>query len=191
MALSDASTLTAIVTAIGLILTIGMFAYQQFKENRFHKFNIYQNLEFASNEIFRFEAAHSEEIASFLKVTKDQHGPNGDIFIIDSYLYQILNLFELAIKYRKENLLDKNVYGSWVIWKYDILESWYFRQCWREIRLNYTKDLRDIFDGSVDGFDPAMNVADRREKFFSHVAKILKCREISKWLGEARYERTD
>ena len=170
------------IAVIAVVVTVGTFGFRAWKETRIMKFNMYQNLEFASNELFRFEAENHAKIDPFMSMNAPDTEPTMTRSVINNYLYQTLNLFEIAAAYRAEKLIEPAVYGSWVIWYYNTLNSWYFRQSWEEIRINYTPTLRNIFDDPVSRFDFQFDEEDRRQRFFEHVAKLMKCEDVGSWL---------
>lgn len=168
----------ASLAGLGLIITIIIFAVQQWKSNKLLKFNIYQNLELEANQVFRFSAEKHNDIYPFMSSERIGTHSGMENFI-DNYFYQTLNLLELAANYRTEKMLDPHVYAGWVEWYYETLESWYFRESWEQIRPHYTKSLRDIFDKPVKTFD-ATRQQKRREIFFKHVSKAINRAEFNR-----------
>ena len=77
-----------------------------------------------------------------------------------NYYFQCLNLFEVCANFRRQGVIKPAVFASWVAWCEDIAKDWYFQSIWwSELRGNYTRDVRDIFDIGVGIFtretDPA------------------------------------
>jgi GNAT superfamily N-acetyltransferase len=88
-----------------------------------------------------------------------------------NYVCQFLNLFEMSVRFRKEKVMPAEVFGSWVIWYYDLFSRPYFYTIWQEVRLNYTCDLRRIADKYFEvasRFDDEMEL---KKHFFSFVAE--------------------
>jgi hypothetical protein len=175
-----------IVTAIGLIITLIFSIVQQRRLVKVEKQQTYQRLELASNEVFRFTADHARVLAPYQAMEPDPsvdfEKPVADNTIAENHIYQTLNLFEMAARLRKEKFFEDEIFASWVIWYYEMLESWYFRHKWPEIRLNYTREMRCVFDEPIRRFHLHANDAARKEHFFTHVAKELKFTLKKKWL---------
>lgn len=192
------------------------------KETR--KIEIYQRLEIESNRVFEFEARHPELVPQ-MKLhlapvrwlgdieVKDEYGKRMDerkiAMIARKYYEMNCNLFEIAARLRIKNLIDGDVFGSWVAWYFDTCTEWGFRALWADLRDNYTKELRDIFDtlcsdlilawdiphmegtlqvasveyGSADVTSDELEL--RRRQFYQHMtAKYNECEFIGDWLGK-------
>lgn len=147
----------------------------------------YTRLELASNEVFRFEAANAAALQPFKASSRPDRplSPEGAL-LAENYYLQQLNLFEIAVRFRRTGAVDKVVFGSWVAWFFEALQSWSFRAAWRDTRLHYTPELRAIFDGPVEMFDPSRDEIDNRRAFFRHVAKTIGCPIIENWISDAR-----
>ncbi|GER05478.1 hypothetical protein JCM17846_31600 [Iodidimonas nitroreducens] len=164
----------------GLFLTLITFIIQTRLANRTRLGEIYQELEVASNEVFRFEAEHADRLAPFLQETPPSETlPASDRLIADNRLFQILNLFEIATRFRRKRFFEPDVYASWVAWQFDLLQNWYFRAVWPTICDNYTSDLRHIFDQPVADHDDDVPFAQQKTDFYLHVAKTLDCLTIA------------
>lgn len=97
---------------------------------------------------------------------------------------QTLNLFEMATRFRKRKIIEPMVFGSWVIWFYDTLIQWGFRDHWPDLRQNYTPELRAVFNKFIAEFDPAEDPNVRKRRFFDHVAQLTRCDIIRSWLKD-------
>lgn len=176
-----------LVTLCGILLAIVTFAIQNRRELAVQKVELYHRLETGSIELFKFEAAHGAILAPFLELTRDPAAPppSADAERIKRKFYeQTMNLFEMAARFRKKNIIEPEVYGSWVIWYYDTLCQWGFREEWPDLRQNYTREARAIFDPFVLAFDPAEDDAVRKRRFFKHLADTTSCRVINRWLDD-------
>jgi GNAT superfamily N-acetyltransferase len=106
--------------------------------------------------------------------------------------FQTLNLFEVCTRFRKNGVIDEEVFASWISWFYDTLDDWYFREQWRGgMRGNYTPDLQTIFDAGVAIFDrfgesdePGID-RQRKRAFYEALGDQLDCDEVRAWLGAA------
>lgn len=168
---------------------------------RVERSNAYFNLEMASSTIFKYEAEHADKIDMFRKVET----PENPKEIIDkstenrlhayNLYFQTLNLFEVYARFRRQKIINSDIFASWIAWFYDTLDDWYFRDQWPDLRQNYTRDVRDIFDRGIKIFneigsrdDKTLDVR-RRIAFYEGVAKIMKCKEIIKWKNELYLEK--
>jgi hypothetical protein len=181
-----AAILGLIVTTLGLMITLIIFLIQQRQLVKVQKRDTYQRLELASNEVFRFAADNAAVLARYDGMKPD---PSIDFektvvenAIADSYIYQTLNLFEMAARFRKDKFFDDEIFGSWVIWYYAVLGSWYFRRTWEETKHNYTSEMRRVFDRPAKQFDQEPDDAKRKRNFFAHVARELNCPLVRTWL---------
>jgi ribosomal protein S18 acetylase RimI-like enzyme len=80
--------------------------------------------------------------------------------------------------------VSPEVFASWVTWFHEILQDWYFRSIWRdELRANYTRDVRNIFDAGVEIYERESDPAMRERAFFGAVAYLFGgCRVVGEWL---------
>jgi hypothetical protein len=175
-----------IIALLSILLTMGIFIFQQFRLVRVQKQQTYQRLELASNELFRFAASNAGVLVRYQPIEKDPSVGLTDIerLVADNHIFQTLNLFEMAARLRQANFFEDEVFGSWVIWYYDLLQSWYFRETWKDIRPNYTTEMRLVFDGPIEKFDPRADEDERKRQFFAHVAKVLRCPRVKSWLDD-------
>jgi hypothetical protein len=184
-----AAILGPVIASIGLIITLVIFMIQQRGLIRVQKRETYQRLELASNDVFRFTASHAAVLARYQTMKRDPSidfaKTVADNTIADNYIYQTLNLFEMAARLRKDRFFEDEVFASWVIWYYELLTHWYFRDKWQEIEPNYTGEMRDVFDKAVRSFDSYDNDARRKREFFAHVARVLRCPDVERWLDRA------
>jgi len=180
------ASISLVITSLGLVITLVLFMVQQRRLVKVQKQQTYQRLELASNEVFRFTASNAGVLVRYQAM---EHDPSIDFekaivenAIADNHIYQTLNLFEMAARLRKEDFFEDEIFVSWVIWYYEMLESWYFRIKWPEVRLNYTTEMRLVFDEPIRKFHLHANDSARGQQFFAHVAKVLKFTLEKKWL---------
>lgn len=185
------------------------------------KIEIYQRLEIKSNRVFEFEARHPQLVPMMKRrlapvkqldalVVQNEYGDRMDArqiaMIARKYYEMNCNLFEIAARLRKLNLIDQDVFGSWVAWYFDTSTEWGFRALWADLRDNYTADLRSIFDplcvalisdwdiahaeGRLETVDE-MGLPDvgsdelerRRGAFYTQISALLDCATIRDWLA--------
>ncbi|MDD5586952.1 MAG: hypothetical protein PHY92_08365, partial [Alphaproteobacteria bacterium] len=108
---------------------------------------LYQTLELASLDLFRFEADHQELIAPFWQedVPPPPQGTAKYIAYIN-YFCQQMNLFEMAVRFRVDGVLDKEVFSSWLEWFYLVAGASDFRRLWDEQKENYVSALKEVFE---------------------------------------------
>lgn len=188
----------ALVALLAFVFTIWSTRNARRDSLRVEKSTAYLALEVASSDIFRYEAENFDRLAPY----RDMFASPGDIkaltasdsenaIIAYNLYFQTLNLFEVCARFRRQEVIEHEVFASWVTWFYDTLDDWFFRNQWPDLRGNYTADVRDIFDLGLKIFSDmpverhhvrgdAMDEARRRE-FFRQVATVMDCEEIEGW----------
>ncbi|MCM8730364.1 hypothetical protein ACFO8O_05205 [Hephaestia sp. GCM10023244] len=175
---------------------------------RVEKSTAYLNLEIASSEVFKYEAEKDAQLRPYRTVDVEpaeraRLAEMPDAKVAYNLYFQTLNLFEICARFRRQGIIEHQVFASWVAWFYDTLDDWYFREMWSDFRTNYTEDVRDIFDlgtaifaghlGSAPANDADEEDRDRlrREAFYDAVAGHMQCTEIGKWLSKTREKATE
>jgi hypothetical protein len=180
-----------LLTVAGLVIGIITFGMQNRRELAVQKIELYHRLETGSIELFKFEAANAARLKPLQELTRDPgfEPPSADdAFIKRKFYEQTMNLFEMAARFRKKKIIEPEVYGSWVIWYYDTLLHWAFREEWPDLRQNYTAELRAVFDRPVAEFDASEDEAARKRRFVRHVADVTRCRFITRLLDTLERE---
>lgn len=145
---------------------------------------IYQQLELASIDLFRFEADHIEYTRPvWEKTTPLPQSGTAERNVVTNYVCQMLNLFEMAVRFRKEKVMPAEVFASWINWIYDLCNSPHFPEIWYEARFNYTKDLREIIDKGVE-YATSNDIIDSKTEFYRFVGEQFKCCQIGLILNE-------
>lgn len=156
---------------------------------------IYQRLELSSVELFRFECLHPAIAGAVwsdepTEVDKFE-GVDVTHFQIKEYFCQILNLFEMAVRFRHENVFEADIFGSWVVWMWEVCEREKFRTKWNDtadpIRWNYLPKLQEIMDAGIfyATEKPAPAGADPRRSFFTYVARATgDDKYLATWLDQ-------
>src|SRR5690606_27046542 len=95
------------------------------------RIEIYQRLEIESNRVFEFEARHPQLVPMMKRRlapvhsldelnVQNEYGDRMDAqqiaMIARKYYEMNCNLFEIAARLRKLDLIDADVFGSWVAW---------------------------------------------------------------------------
>lgn len=178
--MSTDSIIQSLSIIFGFVIFIITHILSKMRDRAVANRETYQILELASIELFRFEANHIEIIRPVWEdsVPVPPEGKAEHIVVID-YVCQILNLFEMAIRFRKEGVVPPQVFGSWVIWFYNLSNAPHFPEIWEEVRWDYTIDLREIINEGVRLKKEKLDEEERREQFFINVSKIFRCKAIS------------
>jgi hypothetical protein len=157
---------------------------------------IYQTLELESVRLFRFECEHPELVARLWYPERPalpetmRYPEEVREFQLREYICQILNLFEMACRFRSQRIFEAEVFKSWVIWMWELCNEKAFQVQWKqkELNLNYVERLREIIDagihfatgcpagaGAADSLaqTPTISPSDRRRAFFRYVGRVL------------------
>ncbi len=185
------------------------------------KIEIYQRLEIESNRVFEFEARHPQLVPMMKRhlapkptlgsiPVQNEYGDRMDerqiAMIARKYYEMNCNLFEIAARLRKHQLIDADVFGSWVAWYFDTASEWGFRALWADLRDNYTADLRAIFESlcidliadwdiphaegelaTIRTFELPDITGDelelRRRRFYAQIGDVFDCDTIRYWMN--------
>jgi GNAT superfamily N-acetyltransferase len=188
-------TIEAAIQSVSIMVAVTTFviahAISRARDRRVANRETYQRLELASIDLFRFEADHIEAIRPIWEVSVPIP-PQGSAehMVAMDYVCQMLNLFEMAIRLRKEKVVPPEVFGSWVIWYYNLANAPHFHTIWDQVMWDYTSDLRYIMNEGVVLAKTETQDGVRRRRFFRHVASGLKCPAIGQWLARVEAERS-
>jgi len=131
---------TAVVTLIIVIVT---FVYNFFSARRIRRQEIYQRLEFASIDLFKFEIQHSKKTWRLYDQNFNLAGMNEQAEReITNHITQLLNLFEMIIELHKNKIVDDEIFCTWLKWIFEIADLKTFQSFWE-------KDLRNHYTGSL------------------------------------------
>ena len=177
----------AVIALLSVIVALGVYIRTERRERRVEKSSAYLNLEVQSSETFRYQADNALVMAAFQLPERPADVPGPDHAgweTTQNFYFQCLNLFEVCSNFRRHAIVSPEVFASWVSWFHEILQDWYFRSIWRaELRANYTRDVRNIFDVGVEIYERESDPARREREFFSAVAYLFGgCRIIGEWL---------
>jgi predicted DNA-binding protein (UPF0278 family) len=59
------------------------------------------------------------------------------------------NLFEMLFEYKNREIVDSQIFLSWMRWLWDVSCSRNFITIWEEIKMNYTVPLRQAIDRGI------------------------------------------
>jgi hypothetical protein len=182
---SEIIAVLAFMLSLGALL-LSCLVYK--REQRVERSAVYLQLETYSSTVFQYEADHATEMAPFrlvdkpTKIAKREYGEK-----VTKQLYlQSLNLFEVASNFRQNGVVDHETYASWIAWFEELVNDWYFREIWTEMRGNYTGVVRSIFDaGCLIYESEAIPAAKRQAAFYRAVAQTIEpggCKFVMSWL---------
>lgn len=150
---------------------------------------IYQTIELASNDLFRFECEQPKLVSALWHretLTKDEAESPVLEYQLRQYICQTLNLFEMTTRFRRQDVVEATVFGSWVIWMWDFCQNPVFARNWtgREadgtkaelepLKPNYVGDLRQTMDRGVAlARDATLSDTEKRRKFFCEIALLV------------------
>lgn len=188
---------------VGIATSVIVHIKQKRKDRKIANRETYLKLELASIDLFRFEADKLEIIRPIWEGSKkrktitvkspdhssnkttDNHivGIKAEDLVRMNYVCQILNLFELSLKFREEKVLPKDVFGSWVAWYYLLINAPGFPEIWEDVKWDYIPDLRKIINEGLKIVGNSSNSSDdeKRSKFYKKVSEIVKCDIVADW----------
>lgn len=177
----------AVIALLSVAVALGVYSRTERRERRIEKSSAYLDLEVQSSETFRYQADNAALMARFHLPERPADVPEQDHAgwqTTLNFYFQCLNLFEVCSNFRRHAIVSPEVFASWVAWFHEILQHWYFRSIWRtELRANYTRDVRNIFDLGVEIFEREPDPARREREFFGAVACLFGgCRVVDGWL---------
>jgi hypothetical protein len=162
---------------------------------------IYQKLEFASVELFRFEASHPELVKAlwFEEPVKLGDNPTAEeklaAYNLEQYVCQLLNLFEMELRFRREGIIPPDVFASWIVWMYEICCLPTFVQLWKEeLEPHYITDFQILINEGIhvgQSDVPYRDSSDepdwqKVQRFYEKVAELVSpdnpCGEVKNWL---------
>ncbi len=200
--LAAAAQMLGVIVAAAMIVVTNAFNARQ--AERTSRQQIYQTLELQAVSLFRFETGRGDLVGQLWVDEADGGTPPKDAiaeYQLSQYICQFLNLFEMAFRFRKEDVVEHQVFGSWVIWMWSLCERAPFRERWKgDMRMNYVPDFRAVIDEGVRLCDdlarlPRKTSAETRrmkadaalEAFFRHMAQALDgCPAVLAWLDDRK-----
>ncbi len=181
------SAASAIIAAFGIAFTFVVGSEQSTRNARQQ---LYQTLEIQSILLFRFESDNHERVQSLWFADEPPKEKTLERFLIKQYICQILNLFEMATRFQIQGVLPRDVFGSWVIWMWELCKCPVFRDFWLgkdDLPFNYVGELRAIITAGVAiakhcHCENCETI--QRQYFFDAVSRELHSPEISNWFDE-------
>ncbi len=121
-----------ILQSLAVLSAMAVFAWQARSRTLDNGKELYQRLEFASIDLFRFEAEHQEQMQMLYdrdQVVDYQKDPI-EFRRLMNHTTSILNLFEMAVEFRRKKITSAEIFATWVPWMYGITKYPNFRRIW-------------------------------------------------------------
>ena len=171
---------------ISLFIALATFiiarAIEKKRDRRIANRDTYQKLELASIDLFRFEATNLDLIRPVWE--KDEPIPaqgTAEFKATSNYVCQMLNLFELAIKFREDKILPPDVFGSWVAWFHDLVTAPGFPVFWEDQKWDYLPQLRNIMNSGLHLIEEEPDEEVMESRFYEYVSHVFKCDVVAGW----------
>lgn len=176
-------TTNDIIQLAGFFAVITIFILQNRLHNRASKREIYQRLELASIDLFRFEIENSE--LTWRLYNEDYEIPSEatrEYREMINHVTQIVNLFEMIVKFRNEKIVNNKIFTSWIAWFWEMTQLKNFVKIWNEINLHYIDELKFIIETGIKS-NGDWNT------YINSINSKYKCKEIKKMLIEKQIEK--
>lgn len=178
-----------ILQIVSLFIAVATFviarAIEKMRDRRTANREIYQKLELASIDLFRFEARNLDLIRPvWEQEAKMPESGTAEFKATTNYVCQMLNLFEIAIKFRQDRILPPDVFGSWVAWFHDLVTAPGFPLFWEDQKWDYLPQLRHIMNAGLKLIAEETDPEVIESKFYQYVSYVLKCDIIRGWTEE-------
>ena len=148
-----------VATALSSIAALITLIVNMVKSRRIAQHKVYQRLEFASIDLFRFEMVNSDKIWRL-------YNPDFDVTIVEkqtkreiaNYVTQLLNLFEMSIELHHSKIVDHKIFCTWLKWIYDTSSYKNFQYLWeKDLKNHYTNYLGELIDFSIETINKGGN----------------------------------
>lgn len=180
--INNAAQILGIVIAAAMIVITNHLNSKQQNATAQHK--IYQTLELQSVQLFQWECEHPQ----FAKMFWFAENPPRDELkrhLLRQYICQTLNLFEMAVRFRRQKIVAPEVFGSWVIWMWEVCRAPVFQKLWGGeggIWTNYVAEFRRIMTRGIEITREPGNEASQRKAFFKFVGELFDCEDVEHWM---------
>ncbi len=175
--------IAAILVATGTFIVAQSF--QRARDRKIARRDVYQKLEFASMDLFRFEADHLDLIRPVWEAGHPiPKKGTAEYTATMNYVCQLLNLFELALKFRQDKTMPADIFGSWVAWFYLLLRAPGFPGIWEDTRWNYLPQLRHLLDGGLKILNTEPDPQVQESRFYEYTSFLLQCAILQQWTAK-------
>jgi MFS family permease len=179
--INNAAQIVGIVIAAAMIVLTNLINSKQQNQTAQHK--IYQTLELQSVQLFQWEIEHPKQVEAFW-YRKSPPRESIRRYLLKQYVCQMLNLFEMAVRFRRQGIIAPEVFGSWVIWMWEVCNAKVFHQLWASddaLWSNYVVEFREVMSKGVLISRGRGNDEQKRKAFFAFVGKALRCEKVLDW----------
>jgi hypothetical protein len=167
-----------VVTILGAPAAVYAWWVSKRRDRHLQRRELYQSLELASLDLFRFEAEHPELVEALW--VEGSLPPDADVtarYTAENYAAQFLNLFEIAVRLRSEGALPEEAFGSWVAWIWSVAGAPGFAALWPSLRPHYVERLRTLMDEALELQDQPGGEA----AFYAAVGRMFECPIVREW----------
>lgn len=159
------------IDVAGFLTLILITVLQHHSTKTVTKREIYQQLELASIDLFRFEFEHSERVWPLYSEDEELPPVNSRKYRdLMNHVTQILNLFEMIVMFRREKIISPAVFASWVAWFWDMTQTKNFVKIWEDNSTNYTRELQFVLNSGIASSD--------WNEFIDRLDKTYRCKHI-------------
>jgi hypothetical protein len=139
-----------LVSLLGAITFAVIFILQLRINRHIAKREIYQKIEFASIDLFRFENQNSDKCWRLYDDEYILPSENSkEYWEVLNHVTQILNLFEMTCEFRKEQIINDEIFCTWVPWFWDISQKRTLVKLWPDLKKNYSEELQKVIDTGI------------------------------------------
>lgn len=134
---------------VGTVAIVLVTLHQSRKELVADGREVYQRLELASIDLFRFEAEQKELIRPLWEAGVSVPPSDTEQMVFQNYVCQNLNLHEMAIRFRKDKIMPDEVFDSWIAWFWTLSKAPGFSQVWNDVREDYIAELQSTYNKGI------------------------------------------
>jgi len=142
--------LMAILQILTILIAVVLYFRESRREKNIAKREIYQKLELASIDLFKFEVQNAKDL--WCVYSAEEKFPEKNTaarWAVQEYVCQIMNLFEMIIEFKIQEIIDEQVFLSWVQWFWDMSCADNFEKIWDDVGMNYTAPLRKAINSGI------------------------------------------
>lgn len=189
----------AVATLVLGFLGVASYLYTRKHDRTLAKHQNYLSLEFESIRVFQTCLEHPE-IPLYLE-GETVAEPLSQYIAEKAYwlVCQELNLFELIISYRKDEVVPDDVFATWVSWFHELGTAERFQDIWikEELWSHYKEELRNIMETAIaltgkrgkDFNSVPTSYDDELQEFHEAVGRIMDDDSIAQHFRSARQKR--
>lgn len=181
------SNAEAVVAFFLLLLAIGQYTVTAERTQFLQQRENYLRLEFESVALFRFCSEHPD-VPNYLegKGISDNEKIDESVFW---FVCQSLNLFEIIVTFRKDEMVSREIFSTWIAWFYELGTAERFKKYWDELSFHYVGDVAAILDKAI-GRAPldhllAVNDLGPLREFYEDVSDVMQDSRLRRHCDES------